>query len=116
MLAEDIRQRLSFHSGGGDDALRDVFSRLQGSSASIFLAASVIAKGLSSFKSIDDFLFSHSGNAWTMLIGKLAIVRAIADYEKQNFVARLWSSEDAAREEAHAKIRKTGHRLWSNSS
>lgn len=62
--------------------------------SNIVPAARVVSAGLPAFKSIDDFLYSHSDNPEVMLAGKVAVARIIAGCEAMSAVAGLWRGED----------------------
>lgn len=59
-------------------------------------ALRVVERGLPRFRSIDDFLFTHSDDPLVVQIGKLAIAVSIAEAERESFIADLWHQDRVA--------------------
>lgn len=112
-LANDIVHRLGFYFGGGQLTQGDPYiaqalqSRYASDFSRYFLAARNIAAGLPSFKSIDDYLFTHSADEAAMVVGKMAILTSIAYFESKSTLAGFWHPDQEAQQASLASLRKS---------
>jgi hypothetical protein len=102
---------LAFDDRGGlEEDGADFFRALLndiGDRRTITTAAKAIADAIPSFKSIDDFLFSHSDDEIVKRIGKMAIARTIAQAERSSFVNNLTHPDESVRASAQEQVRRT---------